>query len=267
MTSPCAASTSATGLCANHSIRRSGTCSRNARAIARSRRTWPSPIGEHTHNARRVRSRANNHVLRAALAGAACMSTNSLIRRLTTSGMPPVRQVPRALEDDEPRARDDVGEAAAPLERLAPVLGAVDDEHRAGDRPGELDRLVLGRRVQRGVGASGEHVDVGLMGPPDEIVEDLGGVGFGQQDIGVVADPAVEPALPRLRVDGVDRVRVRSERVDTGRDRHDAANPCGAVAASSSDHLMPEHNATRNAASVPVASSTASASRAYTSSP
>ena len=83
--SPAAASTSVTGDWASHSIRRSGTRSRTARAIARSRSTWPRPIGDDTHSAVRGRSRANSHgVTRGG--GGTIRSTNALIAWLTTTG-------------------------------------------------------------------------------------------------------------------------------------------------------------------------------------
>ena len=56
--SPRSSSTPVTGGWASQSISRSGCLARSSPAIARSRRTWPSPIGELTYSTRLRRSRA-----------------------------------------------------------------------------------------------------------------------------------------------------------------------------------------------------------------
>ena len=70
MRSPSASRTRVTGSWASQSISRPGTCRRSSRAMATSRRAWPSPIGEDRYRARLGRRRARVQV-RVAGAGAA----------------------------------------------------------------------------------------------------------------------------------------------------------------------------------------------------
>ena len=118
-----------------------GHRSRSARAIARSRSTWPSPIGEQTHSARRLRSRANSQGV--GVGGDGGVHVDELLdQRVDHDRVPAVRQVPDAVQHDQPAAGQ-LGEASAAAQRLAAILGAVQDEHRTGERLRQRDRLVL----------------------------------------------------------------------------------------------------------------------------
>src|SRR5260370_28085 len=61
MISPASASTPVTGGCAHQWISRSGTRFRRARAMARSRWTWPRPLGEEIHSAPPARPGVARH--------------------------------------------------------------------------------------------------------------------------------------------------------------------------------------------------------------
>ena len=92
-----------TGGWASHSISRSGTRSRRARAMARSRSTWPSPIGEQTHRARRLRSRANSQGVparsRRGVARGGVHVDELLDLGVHQHRVPGVREVAAALDD------------------------------------------------------------------------------------------------------------------------------------------------------------------------
>ena len=143
---------------------------------------------------------------------------------LTSTGCAAVRQVPDTVEHDQPAARH-LREAATALEWLAPVLGAVDDQHRAGQRRRQRDGVVLGRRAQRCMRARGERRRIGLQRPSDEILEHLGRVRFRQQDVRVVVDPAAEVLAPLRLVDGLERTRLRRKGMHAGSDRDEPAHP------------------------------------------
>ena len=90
MRSPSASRTRVTGSWASQSISRPGTWRRSSRAMARSRRAWPSPIGEDRYRARlgRRRARVQVRVAGAGLAATPAPPTpaNSATSVLTLTG-------------------------------------------------------------------------------------------------------------------------------------------------------------------------------------
>src|SRR4029453_12350500 len=81
--SPSASRPRVTGSWASQSISRPGTCARSSRAMARSRRAWPSPMGEDRYRARLGRRRARVQVR---AAGVGPTPTKSATTGLTLTG-------------------------------------------------------------------------------------------------------------------------------------------------------------------------------------
>ncbi len=204
-TSPRRSRNSATGDCVSHWISRSGRCSRIASAMARSRRTWPSPIGELRYSARGGRRVPVRRCTGAAAAPTA-RSTKLLMARLTGDGMTGHRQVAGALEDEVLPAGP-ADDALAPAERLAPVVGPLDHQHRLLDPAQEHLRLRGRGRVPLAPVLRQHHLPAGRAVELVDVLELLGGVRLGEHLVEeerrvlrpvvreVVAVPAVPPAV------------------------------------------------------------------------
>ena len=98
--------------------------------MARSRRAWPSPIGDERYSDLPAAARAAGPDVAAAWVTPMVRSTKSVMARLTGTGSRTSARWPAPSSDDELGAGE-LGEGAAPVDVLAHVLVAVDDEHRA----------------------------------------------------------------------------------------------------------------------------------------
>ena len=191
--SPRAASSDVTGSWASHSTTRPGTRRRSSSAIRTSRHACPSPIGDETTSARRGCEAGRAH--RAGIRGAA---RDVAQEEVHPDGVAHERQVPRALEDDEPAARE-LGHARAALGRHHLVRGALDHDdgaaHRAAQRLGRLP-------VRDALLAAGHGQDLrrGVEPPRDAVLERLRRVRLGQRLREEELEEAPEVLLPVLGV-------------------------------------------------------------------
>ena len=165
-----------------------------------------------------------------------------LVRKLLEQAVhlhrvPRRRDVPGALEPDEPSARE-LRDRERPLARLAVVQLTVDDEHGAPDACDEIARLLCARKRRRGllVGED-ERLHASVEPPPNAVLDLLRRVRLGEllreeelEEPAEVAPPVVDvplgPALvgvERLcgRIAAVVRMSRRQPR-HAGRDRGDA---------------------------------------------
>ena len=227
-----------------------GAAARSSSAIARSRRAWPSPIGEETIQ-RPLRRRAAARPRRAARRAAA-RSTNSRSSRLTCTGSRAVRHVAGALERDELRRRS---ARPAPRRRACGRIAVVG--RRGSTSTGQRDRAqqrranVLARRACRAPRVvSAQRLGVGLEPPADAVLDLLGRVRLGEhlaeeelEEAAVVAAASsggcTSPSPRRCRARSSKRV-TRRARV-AGRERHRRADDDDAAA--------PARGARRRAAS------------------
>jgi hypothetical protein len=120
-----------------------------------------------------------------------------------------LREMPRALERDEPPAGQ-LGDGDGALARLAPVELAVDDEHRAANAAAQRARLLLARKRQRRLHIR-EHERLGasVQAPLDTVLDVLRRVRLrnllGEEELekaAIVPTPVVDvppgPALVRV---------------------------------------------------------------------
>ena len=208
MRSPSASRTRVTGSWASQSISRPGTWRRSSRAMARSRRAWPSPMGEDRYRARLGRRRARVQV-RVAGAGA---GPTPFDRRPPDPGelghhrvhldrVAGVGGVPGAFEQDQP-APELVGELRSPPGLGLGVVGPVDHQHRAADPRAERGHLP--RFDDLGLPATEpgqDRLHVGVEGPADAVLDLLGGVRLGEahgEEELEVAEPVAPPVAAGL---------------------------------------------------------------------
>ena len=153
---------------------------------------------------------------------------------------PGLRQVSRAVEEQQLTAGDDGSGPLTPFPRLAAILPAVDGQHGAG-HPGQdrLGLLTAGRRERR-VPEQQVRLGAGLHDPAHAVLVLLAGVRLGQQfgeeELGEPA-PVPQPAMPGvpgpafvgpgIGVEVVDLApgQRRREEGHPGRDVHDAEHP------------------------------------------
>ena len=214
MRSPSASRTRVTGSWASQSISRPGTCRRSSRAMATSRRAWPSPIGEDRYRARLGRRRARVQVR---VAGAAprpvsapsapsdpagpSTPANSATSVFTLTGSRRLGGVPGAVEQDEP-APELAGQGRPDPGRDLGVLGPVDHQHRAADPRAE--RRHLGRVDDLGLPAAEpgqDRLHVGVQRPADAVLDLLGRVGLGEalgEEELEVSGPVAQPVAVGL---------------------------------------------------------------------
>ena len=195
--------------------------------MARSRRTWPRPIGEQTHSARRLRSRANSQGVGAGEVDAVGWRVHVdelLDQRVHEHGMAAVRHVAGALDLDQPPAGH-LGHRAAPLDGLAVVLGAVDHQDRTGQAGERLAGLVRVDEVEVGVQPHREGLRVGLERPRHHVLLVLGRVGLGEHQLGVVVHPLLVATDPARVGHVLDDVVLRQGDRHGRRDRHHSPHP------------------------------------------
>ena len=130
--SPAASSAAVSGCCASQSISSPGTSARSSRAIAMSRRAWPRPIGEDTKSARRGAGGARVQRRCSGRRAPSTRAAKSSISTFTLHGVARVGPVARPLEHHQ-LAAGELGDPPAALERRDAVAVAVDREHRAAD--------------------------------------------------------------------------------------------------------------------------------------
>jgi hypothetical protein len=146
MRSPSASRTRVTGSWASQSISRPGTSRRSSRAMARSRRAWPSSMGEDRYRARLGRRRA-----RGPGAGGRGRPDPGDVghQGVHLDRVAGPRRVPGPLEQDQPPAQ--LGGQVRSHRRLdLGVLGPVDRQYRATDpraEGGHLGRVGLGEAL------------------------------------------------------------------------------------------------------------------------
>ena len=250
--------TSVTGDCASHSISRSGTRSRSARAMARSRSTWPRPIGEQTHSARRLRSRAKSHGVCVGAGVVVCMSTNSLISVLTSTGWRACGTWPAPSIST---SRPPVTSATARPRSTGWQLSSVPWITSTGQvRFASASRAsASSTRSRSACEPDGERLRVGLQRPRHHVLVRLGRVRLGEHQRGVVAPPTPRsrPTHRGWAMCSMTSWSGRRQRHRTARSRRLRA-PAPAPMCARSAHRAPPQRATRNAASTPRSSSTAS---------
>ncbi len=186
----------------SHWISRSGRCSRIASAMARSRRTWPRPIGELRYSARGGRRRAGApvHGRGGRTGGPVHEALDGPVDR---DGMTGHRQVAGALEDEVLPAGP-ADDALAAAERLAPVVGALDHQHRLLDPAQEHLRLRGRGRVPLAPVLRQHHLPAGRAVELVDVLELLGGVRLGEHLVEeerrvlgpVVREVVLVPAVP-----------------------------------------------------------------------
>ena len=177
MCSPSASSTVVTGCWASQSISSPGRSRFSSLATATSRRAWPSPIGEDRYRARRGRHGPRVQVVACIGAPVVCVGElgdqpGDLHR------VPALWQVAGAVKHDQVTAGQ-LGQPPSPGHRLAAVIGAVQDAHRAPYPAAQRLGLAAGGR-----GAPfplGDHrLGVGLQRPAHRVLVLLGGMRLGQ---------------------------------------------------------------------------------------
>ena len=187
-------------------------------------------------------------VVRAGGAGV-CMSTNSLISVLTTTGCRPCGRCPAPsrttsrppVSSAKRRPRSSGWQrSSVPCSTSTGQVSACDSATASSSVAGRSGAWVRAARVSASV----------CSAHPTRSSKTLDECGSGSSTARVVVDPARDSRRATAVVDRLERLRVRARA--GARRRAIATIPrtrSGCAVASSSDHLMPEHSATRNAAS------------------
>ncbi len=230
-----ASSTRVTGCWASQSISRPGCSARSSLAIATSRRAWPRPIGEEMYSARLRRERPRRQ-----RGGGPGGQAKSRMTRLAATGSRRCGRVARALERDQPGARDGRGHGR-PRGHGPTIASAEPCRTRVGQRTWAQSRSAVSRSLSQSASMPRTMVS-GSVSRPQPIASSICLVECGSvnicseeevQESRPVAQPVVAvplgPAGQRLRF-LVERVRalllggVRGQQ-QVGRDQHQAADP------------------------------------------
>ena len=211
MRSPPASSSLVTGCWASQSTSRSGCSPRSSRAMAMSRRAWPSPIGEDRYSARRRRRSARVQRRSRDPADGRDLVGEVAQQQVGPHRVAGVRPVAGALEHDQ-RAAEFLGQRHPPSRidqldprcRGGPGWGSAPGRTGSTTVSGSSSLVAQPRKPARMVSASVSSA------PADAVLDLLGGVRLGEalgEEPIQVATPVAQPVVAVLLAPSPGRCR------------------------------------------------------------